>query len=332
MKRITTIFALLMLVCMGAWAQMHATKTGQDFLTESQLKDGVAAGDFYVSLQQHQTSSHNYINSDGKVQASFDVDGKTTWKVEKNGNAYVLKSVATGKYISSLGGGSGTAAGFSENIREALSFNPVQSTSDDTNVAAGFNQKNAIWWNVAGTNNRINTNGNNNIFQNNGVGIWTCLFTYEVTMTSDYTDAVEAEIKPWVESAGKGLFTLDPEDAAVAQVISLYQAGPANQKTWTKDEYDVLKAALQKALGAEAYLLPETGYYHVRNKAHKTYIGYGMIQGKGSGLTLYDNTDDPSTTLLFTKTGANSYTIETTAGKVGQVRLIRLFLLIKQWW
>ena len=214
MKKITALFALLMLVCMGATAQVYVTETGQNMLTADQMKAGVDAGDFYVSMQQHQTSTHNYINSQGKLQNSYNTNGTTAWKVEKKGSNYVLKSVATGKYISSLASSNGTAAGFSDNFDDALEFAPVQSTSTDGNVASGYATSQSIWWNIASNpSNRLNTSGSSNIFQNGGVGIWTCIFTYEVTLEAAATpeqEAAFAKMDEWLPLIQNQALVTDP--------------------------------------------------------------------------------------------------------------------------
>ena len=214
MKKITALFALLMLVCMGATAQVYVTETGQNMLSVEQMKAGVDAGDFYVSMQQHQTSTHNYINSQGKLQGSYNTDGTTAWKVEKKGSYYVLKSAATGKYISSLGANNGTAAGFSDSFDDALEFDPVQSESTDANIASGYTTDQSIWWNIASNpTNRLNTNGQNNIFQNNGPGIWTCIFTYEVTLEAAATpeqEAAFAKMDEWLSLMQSQALVIDP--------------------------------------------------------------------------------------------------------------------------
>ena len=186
MKKITTILMLLML-SMGATAQMHVTKTGSDFLTETQLKAGIdaATDGYYVALQIHAGSTF-YVGGDGKAVSTFSTTGSTTWIIEKSGEKYVLKNWS-GQYIKTLGA-NGTAATFTTNSSEALKFNIAQSTSTDTNMESGYVANKAIWYNVDGTNTRINTNSINGtqktIWANNGSGCWTCLFTYEVTIKS----------------------------------------------------------------------------------------------------------------------------------------------------
>ena len=229
MKKITTILMLLMLTCMGAKAQVYVTETGQNMLSLADMKAGVDAGDFYVSMQQHQTSTHNYINSQGKLQGSYNTDGTTAWKVEKKGSNYVLKSVATGKYISSLAGGGGTAAGFSDNIANALEFNPVQSTSTDGNIASGYATNQSIWWNIASnTANRINTNGSNNIFQNDGTGIWTCIFTYKVTVKYNivYKCYMQGDTEPFETVTSTDVYA-DGETVTITEAMLPTFAGKA---------------------------------------------------------------------------------------------------------
>ncbi|MBR6456867.1 MAG: hypothetical protein IKS72_08110, partial [Prevotella sp.] len=188
MKKILSLFALLVLTVTGAQAQVHVPQTGQNYLNETSLKAGVdaATGGYLVALQIHAKQGTFYINDQGKAQTSFSTTGATTWVVEKTSDGkYLLKTFA-GNYIKTLGGNNNTAATFTTDSSEALKFNPVQSESTDPNMESGYGANQAIWWNVDGTSNRINTNGisgtTKTIWANNGPGCWTCFFTYEVTI------------------------------------------------------------------------------------------------------------------------------------------------------
>lgn len=176
---------MLALIITGAKAIVHVPQTGQHYLDETSLKAGVAAaaGDYLVALQIHCKDGTFYINNQGKAQSSFSTTGETTWIVKKTSDDKYLLKTFSGNYIKTLGGSNSTAATFTTNSSEALKFNPVQSTSTDGNMESGYVANKAIWWNVDGGSNRINTNGigtSNTIFQNNGTGCWTCLFTYKV--------------------------------------------------------------------------------------------------------------------------------------------------------
>ena len=184
MKKFFTILCLMALT-LGAQAQTHVTQTGQDYLNETQLKAGIEAATdgYYVALQIHAGSTF-YVGGDGKAVSTFSTTGSTTWIIEKSGEKYVLKNWS-GQYIKTLGG-NGTAATFTTNSSEALKFNIAQSTSTDANMESGYVANKAIWYNVDGTNTRINTNSINGtqktIWANNGTGCWTCLFTYSVSI------------------------------------------------------------------------------------------------------------------------------------------------------
>ena len=184
MKKIFTILCLMALA-LGAQAQVHVTKTGTDYLTADQIKAGAAAeGDFYVAIQNHQkTGIHNYITTQGKLTGTFSTTGATTWIVEKTDDNYYVLKTFDGRYISSLGGAQGTAAGFDTSKNNAIKFNPVQHSGADSNLDTSYgNVADAIAWNIVGGSNRMNTSGQNNIFQNTGTGVWTMLFTYAVSI------------------------------------------------------------------------------------------------------------------------------------------------------
>lgn len=185
MKKLFTFITMLALIITGAKAIGHVPQTGQHYLDETSLKAGVAAaaGDYLVALQIHAGSTF-YINNQGKAQSSFSATGETTWIVEKTSDDKYLLKTFSGDYIKTLGNDRNTAMTFTTKSNEALKFNPVQSTSTDGNMESGYVANKAIWWNVDGGSNRINTNGisgtSNTIFQNGGTGCWTCLFTYKV--------------------------------------------------------------------------------------------------------------------------------------------------------
>ena len=244
MKKILTLFALLVLTVTGAQAQTHVAKTGQNYLSETSLKAGVdaATGSYLVALQIHAGSTF-YINDQGKTQASFSSTGATTWIVEKTSDGKYLLKTFSGNYIKTLGGNNNTAATFTTNSSEALKFNPVQSASIDPNMESGYVANKAIWWNVDGGGNRINTNAisgtQKTIFQNGGEGCWTCLFTYEVTLK--YTITFKCYSGGTLIDTVEGLYA-DGETVDVPTITG-YTLADGESATYTVNganaEYDV---------------------------------------------------------------------------------------------
>ena len=196
-QKLFTLLTMLAFTFIGVLAQEHSTQTGQNFLTAKSLTDGVAAAtkSYLVSLQIHAGSTF-YINNEGKAQSDFSTTGETTWIVEKTSDSKYLLRTFSGKYIKTLGENNNTAVTFTTNSSEALKFNPTQSTSTDSNMESGYVANKAIWWNVDGGSKRINTNGisggSKTIFQNTGEGCWTCLFTYQVSISSGYNGYIGA--------------------------------------------------------------------------------------------------------------------------------------------
>lgn len=99
-------------------------------------------------------------------------------------------------------------------------------------------------------------------------------FYVVVEEKSDYTDQINTNIKPWIESIGNGYFTLDPNNTYVLDLQTAYNSHTMGD-TWTKDEYNSLLALLTAAKTSEnAYIMPETGYYRIKNNALDFYAGY----------------------------------------------------------
>lgn len=162
----------------------HVTQTGLNTLSAEQIKQKADNGILFVSLQNHTTSSHNYINHEGKMSSSFSIDGATTWEVVKCGEGYALKD-NYGRFLK----GTTRPAQFTYNISEATLYMPEDAQADIADIAEGYNSSMAVRWKVLPEKAVwINTNGattSTTIQWNNGTGCWTCLFTYEVSMETE---------------------------------------------------------------------------------------------------------------------------------------------------
>ena len=132
----------------------------------------------------------------------------------------------------------------------------------------------------------------------------------------DYTEQVNADIKPWVDNIGNGYFTLDGSNAAVQALQNAYNAHTGD--TWPETEYNNLLTLLNTAK-ANGFKMPETGYYRIKNtsRSRNSYLAYGLpseLQDRGSGLVAIDESGAPtdaSTIFKLTKTADNNYTFGT---------------------
>ena len=196
MKKIFTIFALLALICTGTQAQnvvVHSTKTGQNMLTAEQIISKATAGDLYVALQLHTTSSNNYFNKTGNVVSAFDANGTTTWKVVPDDGGYVLQN-SDGNYINNAT----RPMTVGSDIASATHFEPEQVPAEPVvgNIDGSYNWAQAVRWKVLPDKSVwLNANGadaTTTVQFNNGTGNWTCWFTYEVTIKEMSADDLAA--------------------------------------------------------------------------------------------------------------------------------------------
>ena len=162
----------------------HVPQTGQHTLSAAEIRQKADNGLLFVALQNHTTSSHNYINHEGKMSSTFSIDGATTWEVVKCGEGYALKD-NYGRFLK----GTTRPAQLTYNISEATLYMPEDAQADIADIAEGYNSSMAVRWKVLPDKAVwINTNGANTsttIQWNNGTGCWTCLFTYEVSMETE---------------------------------------------------------------------------------------------------------------------------------------------------
>ena len=226
MRKITLLFALLLsAIGTTAWAQttIHVTETGTNTLNAASITTKATAGDLYVSIMNHTTTSDKYITSDGTMASTFDAqNGATTWKVVPYGGAYVLQNYNTGKYF----GGTARPATMVDNIESATLYMPDDTEADVGNINPSYNSSQSVRWKVYDAMTPwINTNGANGtttVMWNTGTGNWTCLFTYEVTLSVAYD--VTYKVK---DIHGNVLFTSDPvatpEGTQITELPSEYK-------------------------------------------------------------------------------------------------------------
>ena len=208
-----------------AWAQtvIHVTETGTNTLDAASITTKATNGDLYVSIMNHTTSSDKYITSDGTMASTFDAqNGATTWKVVPYGGAYVLQNYYTGKYF----GGTSRPATMVDNIENATLYMPEDTEADVGNINASYNSSQSVRWKVyPAMTPWINTNGasgSTTVTWNTGTGNWTCLFTYEVTLSVAYDVTYKVE-----DINGNVLFTSDlvatPDGTQITELPSEYK-------------------------------------------------------------------------------------------------------------
>ena len=210
MRKFTLLFALLLsAIGTTAWAQtvIHVTETGTNTLDAATIMDKATQGDLYVSIMNHTTTSDKYITSNGTMAGTFDAqNGATTWKVVPYGlDAFALQNYATGKYF----GGTSRPAVMVDNIEDATLYTPHDTEAGVGNINPSYNSDQSVRWKVyPGNSPWINTNGANEsttVQWNTGTGNWTCLFTYEVTLSVAYDVTYKVE-----DINGNVLFTSAP--------------------------------------------------------------------------------------------------------------------------
>ncbi|MBR5633720.1 MAG: hypothetical protein IKW78_00855 [Prevotella sp.] len=181
MKKILSLFALLVLTVTGAQAQTYIPATGTNTLNAAAITSKADAGKLLVCIMNHTTSSNKYLNKTGSMVTSF--SEATVWEVVSYNGGYALKNIE-GNYMKDAQ----RPVTFTSNLSEALLFTPTDCEANVTNIASGFNSSQAVRWKLkANTSTQMNTNGTANdqtttVQFNTGSGNWTCLFTYEVTI------------------------------------------------------------------------------------------------------------------------------------------------------
>ncbi|MBQ7634213.1 MAG: hypothetical protein IJS89_01400 [Bacteroidaceae bacterium] len=190
MKKIFTLLALLAVYAcgtLGAFAQVHSTQTGTNTLNAATIMQKADAGTLWVAIQNNTTSSHRYMNKSGYMVENFAQDGSTSWQVVPHDDGgYALKNI-DGQYI----GNAARPMTLTADLTAATRFEPEDANAGVANIASGYNSSMAVRWKVL-PDKAVWINGNGagagtTVQFNNGVGNWTCLFTYEVTMKYSVT-------------------------------------------------------------------------------------------------------------------------------------------------
>ena len=187
MRKIFTLFALMAMFVSGVVsvnAQTYSTATGTNTLNAASIKSKADAGTLYVSIMNHTTSSDKYINKTGYMTSTFGEN--TVWQVVSYNGGYALKNL-DGNYINNAT----RPMTVGSDITSATLFMPTDCEAGVSNIAAGYNSSYAVRWKLKdNTSNQMNTNGASStttVMFNNGTGNWTCLFTYEVTVSYNVT-------------------------------------------------------------------------------------------------------------------------------------------------
>ncbi|MBQ7634604.1 MAG: leucine-rich repeat protein [Bacteroidaceae bacterium] len=197
MKQVVTFLTMLtMFVCMGAggFAQVHTTQSGTNTLDAATIMSKADAGTLWVALQNHTTAAENYLDKTGCLSESFMADGSTSWQVVPHPDGgYALQNI-DGQYIT----GTERPMAFTSDLSDATRFEPEDANADIANIASGYNSSMAVRWKVLPDKAVwLNTNGASSTVTatfNSGIGNWTCLFTYEVTIRKGYSDRVISAI------------------------------------------------------------------------------------------------------------------------------------------
>ncbi|MBR1838832.1 MAG: hypothetical protein IJ786_04665 [Bacteroidaceae bacterium] len=320
MKKLYFAFALLSLFCSTTvvWgAKIHSTQTGTNTLNAATIKEKANAGDLYVALQNHTTTADAYINRLGYMSDTFDANGTTTWKVVPYGSGYALQN-SDGNYISNQA----RPMAVSANIANATLFEPEDVNADVKNIREGFNSSMSVRWKVLpGKTIWINTNaasGTQTVIFNGGTGNWTCLFTYEVTLSDpDYTAMLREYVEPYLTTAYDDLFGLKAEawETLRGEYETLTTA-------CTEEAYEDFVARFNNLIANGGVHMPTSGYYRLRSALSGTdqygYVGINNNSVLIGNLTAEAAASDPSTIFTVTSLGDNRYTLEVEGRYVGQ--------------
>ena len=307
MKKITTILMLLVLTCMGAWAEDgtivvtsgNAIWTSNDgAYTNTKVWTSSAAGKPTVTITGASQKNANAWNmSNGVLMANSANDGTLTLTIAIAGDFRITGFSLTGQ----------NAWGGTQEIIFSSNGESAQGTSNVQFSVSGLNTSSTTMTVVSAT---------------GGERAKITNFEIYYTELSDYTENVNANILPWIESIDdNGYFTLDPTNTAVQALQTAYDNHTSD--TWTEGEYNTLLDLLDAAKNANAYIMPETGYYRLKANTvsgrPEGYIGYSQTtlpnySNRGVGLrniAIADAATDASTILKLTKVAEGQYTIST---------------------
>jgi hypothetical protein len=166
--------------------------------------------------------------------------------------------------------------------------------------------KNSFVMNVGGTNLYINQYGGAGgslKFWDSGNNISDGGSAFTVfDIPTDYAEYVATEITPSMESTAK-YFVLKPAVAATVGYDAAYK------ESCTFDQYKAMKQALMAIdmKDLNNFVLPETGYYILKNKNYGTYMGIDPTDANLYGN--YQTATAAKQIVLLTKNNDNTYTI-----------------------
>lgn len=305
MKKITTILMLLMLTCMGAWAEELTLSNG---IKNSGTMKNVAGGSV-TGLGCTFTS-----NTTPVVTIKSFKSGEAA-NVMNLGNGYFIADPSSDFEISLPDGY--VIQSFTYNIKN----NKASATETFSSTSGTVSQSNVTTTATDITVSDINAQSATfNLTSTESWNTNTVSSIKIVYSIADYTNNVETNILPWIESIDNGYFTLDPTNTAVQALQTAYTSHTGD--TWTEDEYNDLLALLTAAKNAKAYIMPETGYYRLKANTvsgrPEGYIGYSQTtlpnySDRGVGLrniAIADAATDASTILKLTEV-EGGYTIST---------------------
>lgn len=159
MKKILSLFALVMLSCMGAWAQTVAEEPTQS----------VEDGHYYVFQTHNQLGAYTsyYLYDNGGVvnaaEKAENIDLSYVWKMVKDGERYAVLNVGTQRYISIPNNANGWAI---PTVTEKTSTTTFQIKNDGVNllnntaatpryVDCGYNGNGVVSWSGDGTSSKL---------------------------------------------------------------------------------------------------------------------------------------------------------------------------------
>ena len=292
MKKFLQLIALFALISTGAWAE-----------------------ELTISLT---TGKYNNPNNGTNIRY-----WQNTWTSNQTNPLFTFKSYTSG--TTNLAGGfnfadiptNGAAIANLTDEQKQCSYSTGKDyTLTCSNNSYGISQLQFTY--VSGTPTTITADGTEGVFTVSGMGTDEVVFTVSeavkvlnvvVTYGIDYTTLFNANIKPWIDNIGNGYFTLDGNNEDVKALQTAYDNHTSD--TWSETEYNTLLDLLTAAKASEnAYIMPKTGYYLIKNTRYSQYVGFGTSSdtSKGNGLILY-SAICPATVLKLVEKGNNKYTV-----------------------
>ena len=294
MKKFLQLIALFALISTGAWAEDgsitvtsgNAKWTNNDgTYTSNKIWTSNATGKPVITITgASEKNGQAWNTGNGVLMCQKGADGLLTLTISIAGDYRITGFTFTGQNAAWT---NNVAVKFSSNGRDVQGTSNVQMIVTDLNTVSTTITVITL---ESGERGKITD------------------FVIYYTKLEDYTDNVNTNIKPWIESIDGGYFKLTSSNSDVANLLQEYNAHTSD--TWTQGEYENLVSLLDAAKASEgAYLMPEAGYYLIKNTRYSKYVGFGTSSNssKGNGLVLY-SAICPATVLKLVKNG-NKYTV-----------------------